>query len=91
MPNQHIYMNLIGPCKTSDAGNKYVLTIKFALTKYGEKVAITKKEAITMADAIFTKWICHFGCPAIIHTDMEKEFIKKKFSRIVQKIENKRF
>ena len=54
MPNQHIYMNLIGPCKTSGAGNKYVLTIKFALTKYGEKVAITNKEAVTVADAIFT-------------------------------------
>ena len=77
MPNQIIQMDLFGPCKTSDAGNKYVLTMTDAFTKYAEIMAITNKEAITVADAIFTKWICRYGSPAIIHTDMEKEFINK--------------
>ena len=78
MPNQGNHMNLIGPCKkTSDAGNKYVLTMTDVFTKYAEIVAIPNKEAITVADAIFTKWICHYGCPAIIHMDMGKEFISK--------------
>jgi hypothetical protein len=27
LPNQRIHMNLFGPCKTSDMGNKYILTI----------------------------------------------------------------
>jgi hypothetical protein len=62
-------MDLFGPCKTSDMGNKYILTITDALTKYSEIVAIPNKEAETVADAVFTKWVCRYGCPAIIHTD----------------------
>ena len=54
MPNQRIHMDLFGPCKTSDAGNKYVLTMTDAFTKYAEIVAIPNKEAVTVADAIFT-------------------------------------
>ena len=48
---------LFGPCKTSDAGNKYVLTMTDAFTKYAEIVAVPNKEAVTVAEAIFTKWI----------------------------------
>jgi hypothetical protein len=55
LPNQRIHMDLFGPCKTSDMGNKYILTITDAFTKYSEIVAIPNKEAETVADAIFTK------------------------------------
>jgi hypothetical protein len=37
-PNQHIYVDLFGLCKTSDMGNKYILTITYAFTKYAEFV-----------------------------------------------------
>ena len=89
MPNQRIHMDLFGPCKTSDAGNKYVLTMTDAFTKYAEIVAIPNKEAVTVADAIFTKWICRYGCPAIIHTDMGKEFINKITSELYAKLDIK--
>jgi hypothetical protein len=89
MPNQRIHMDLFGPCKTSDAGNKYVLTMTDAFTKYAEIVAIPNKEAVTVADAIFTKWICRYGCPAIIHTDMGKEFINKITTELYDKLEIK--
>jgi hypothetical protein len=52
---------LFGPCKISDMGNKYILTIMDAFTKYSETVAIPNKEAETVADAVFTKWICRYG------------------------------
>jgi hypothetical protein len=48
-------MDLFGPCKTSDMGNKYILTITDAFKKYSEIVAISNKEAETVADAVFTK------------------------------------
>lgn len=46
-------MDLLGPCKTSDPGNKYVLTMADAFKKYAETVAIPNKEATTVEDAIF--------------------------------------
>ena len=67
--NQRLHMDLFGPCKTSDFSNKYVLTMTDAFTKYAEIVAIPNKEAETVADAVFTKWICRNGCRAIFHTD----------------------
>ena len=81
-------MDLFGPCKTSDTGNKYVLTMTDAFTKYAEIVAIPNKEAVTVAYAIFTKWICRYGCPAIIHTDMGKEFINKITTELYEKLKN---
>ncbi len=89
MPNQRIHMDLFGPCKTSDMGNKYILTITDAFTKYSEVVAIPNKEAVTVADAVFTKWICRYGCPAIIHTDGGKEFLNKIATELYQKLDIK--
>ena len=60
-----------------------------AFTKYAEIVAIPNKEAVTVADAIFTKWICRYGCPAIIHTDMGKEFINKITTELYEKLDIK--
>ena len=74
-------MDLFGACKTSESGNKYVLTMMDAFTKYSEIMAIPNKVALTVADAVYTKWICTYGCPAIIHTDMGKEFINKNLRR----------
>jgi hypothetical protein len=89
LPNQRIHMDLFGPCKTSDMGNKYILTITDAFTKYSEIVAIPNKEAETVADAVFTKWICRYGCPSIIHTDGGKEFINKIAAKLYQKLDIK--
>ena len=89
MPNQRIHMDLVRPCKTSYAGNKHVLTMTDAFKKYAEIVAIPDKEAITVADTIFAKWICRYGCPAIIHTDMGKEFINKMTTEFYDKLEIK--
>ncbi len=89
LPNQRIHMDLFGPCKTSDMGNKYILTITDAFTKYTEIVAIPNKEAVTVADAVFTKWICRYGCPSIIHTDGGKEFINKIAAELYKKLDIK--
>ena len=79
-------MDLLGPCKTSDPGNKYVLTMADAFKKYAETVAIPNKEATTVEDAIFMKWICQYGCLAIIHTDMGKKFINKITMELYEKL-----
>jgi len=45
-----------------------------ALTKYVELVPLQNKEATTVAEAIFDKWICRFGAPLDLITDQGKEF-----------------
>ena len=77
MPNQRIHVDLFGPMKTSSKDSKFLLCMTDSFSKYAEVVAIPNKEAVTVANAIFSKWICRFGCPVQIHSDNGKEFINK--------------
>ena len=76
-PNQRIHADLFGPLVTSGPNKKYILTITDAFTKYAEIVAIPDKEATTVAEALFDKWICRYGVPVEILTDKGKEFCNK--------------
>jgi hypothetical protein len=76
-PNQHIHIDLFGPLKTSEQGNKMVLVMTDAFTKYAEAIAIPNKEAETVAMEIFIHWICRFGSPVQIHSDNGTEFVNK--------------
>ena len=73
-PGQRVHADLFGPLKTSGNNKKYILCMTDAFTKYVELVALSNKEATTVAEAIFSKWICRFGCPTEVVTDQGKEF-----------------
>ncbi len=47
------------------------------LTKYVELVPLPNKEATTMAEAIFDRWLCRFGMLLDLITDQGKEFCSK--------------
>jgi hypothetical protein len=57
-----------------------------ALTKYVELVPLQNKEATTVADAIFDKWICHFGVPIDLVTDLGKEFCAKLSDDLLKRL-----
>jgi IS30 family transposase len=76
-PNQRVHADLFGPLKTTDSGKKFILCMMDTLTKYVELVPLPNKEANTVADAIFSKWFCHFGMPLDLVTDQGKEFCAK--------------
>ncbi len=73
-PGQRVHADLFGPLKTSDKGKKFILCITDAFTKYVELVALPNKEAATVAEAIFDKWICRFGTPLDLITDQGTKF-----------------
>ena len=76
-PNQRIHVDLFGPLRVSGNGKKYILCITDAFTKYVELVAIPDKEAKTVTSAILNRWICRFGLPLEILSDMGGEFKNK--------------
>ena len=71
--NQRVHADLFGPLKASGSPKKYVLCITIAFTKYVKLVAIPNKETPTVAQAIFERWLCHFGMPLKLATDQGKE------------------
>ena len=76
-PNQRIHADLFGPLAVSGKNKKYVLTITDAFTKYVELVAISDKEAGTVAEALYEKWFCRYGVPLELVTDKGKEFCNR--------------
>ena len=76
-PNYRIHIDLFGPLKTSEKGNKMILCITDAFTKYAEVVAIPDKTAETVANELMIQWFCRFGTPIQIHSDNGKEFVNK--------------
>ena len=88
-PNQRIHIDLFGPLKTSDQGNKMVLVMTDAFTKYAEAIAIPDKQAETVAMEIFIHWICRFGSPLQIHSDNGTEFVNKLSKELFSLLEIK--
>jgi transposase InsO family protein len=73
-PNQRVHIDLFGPLKTSATGKKYIMVMTDAFSKLAELVAIPNKEAQTVAEALFNRWICRYGLPEEILSDGGKEF-----------------
>ena len=88
-PNQRIHADLFGALVTSGRNKKYILCMTDACTKYVELVALPNKEAETVADAIFSHWICRFGIPVEVITDQGKEFFNKLTDKLFQLMEMK--
>ena len=73
-PNERVHIDLFGPLKTSEAGNKHIMVMTDAFSKYAELVAILDKSAETVGKAFLEKWLCRFSAPTMLVTDQGKEF-----------------
>ncbi len=72
-PNERVHINLFGALKV-DPNFKYVAVITCAFTKWTEVIAITDKEAPTVAKAVFEEWICRRGVMRQLVSDGGNEF-----------------
>ena len=57
-PGQRVHADIHGPLKTSKAGKSYLLVITDAWSKWTEVIALDRKDAETVGQAIFDQWIC---------------------------------
>ena len=73
-PNVRIHADLFGPLPKSPTGNKWILTMTCAFSKFVRVVPLPNKEAQTVATAILTHWISVFGPMKRLVTDQGREF-----------------
>ncbi len=64
----------MGPFKSTQNGNDYIVVMQDHFTKWVESRAICGKEALTVADAVVQDWILKHGTPVTLHSELEKEF-----------------
>ena len=84
-PNERVHIDLFGPLKTkSPSGNSMIMVITDGFTKYTELVAIPNKSAETCARALFERWICRFGVPAVLVSDRGREFLNDTVNQMTE-------
>jgi hypothetical protein len=88
-PNQRIHENCFGAFGHFWRKQKIYFVYGGCMHKYVELVALPNKEAETIANAIFSHWICHFGIPVEVITDQGKEFCNKLTDELFQLMEMK--
>ncbi len=71
----------MGPFKTAQNGNDYIIVMQDHFTKWVEGRGICGKEALTIADCVVQDWILKHGTPVTLHSDwgwnLLQSFIRK--------------
>ena len=73
-PGQMIAMDFVGPLPETAAGNRHILVITDAYSKYAEDIPLPDQKATTSADDLVQRYFCNHGIPALIHSDQGRNF-----------------
>ena len=84
MPWERVHMDLTGPLTESKKGNKYILVVKDALTRYVEAIPIKNKSAEEVVHAFITAIIYRHGAVGWLISDNGREFVNKIFAQVAQ-------
>ena len=83
-PLDVIALDIIGPLKTTENGNSFILVLGDYLSKWKEAYPIPDHTALTVADKLVSEFICKFGSLKQIRTDMGREFESHLFAHLCQ-------
>ena len=86
-----IALDIVGPLKTTNSGNTYILTMQDLLTKYSIYAPLSSISAEATATAFINYFICRFGCPRSILTDQGRNFMSQLFKNITRKFRIQHF
>ena len=73
-PSQLVAMDFVGPLPEADTGNKHMLVITDAFSKFAEVFPLPDQTAAVTADALWWKYFSRHGVPAILHADQGRNF-----------------
>ena len=87
IPNARVHLDLFSVPRRSNNGNKNVLVITDAFSKWTELVPCPDKEARTIAEGFFNRWICRYSTPRVIVTDRGREFNNQLMQELAQRMD----
>ena len=79
---EKVAIDVLGPLIKSEKGNRYALVLVDCFTKWTEAFAITNQEAFTIAEVIVNEFICRFGTPLQILSDLGTNSQSKLFTEV---------
>ena len=86
-PGEKIFIDLVGPLNRTQDNMRYILTVEDGYTRFCQAIPIQSKEAVVVAEALFRRYICIFGCPAEIHSDQGTEFTNRILTELAEKFQ----
>ena len=78
-PFEKCALDIVGPMTETMAGNKYILTCQYDLSKFLVAIPIPQQDAETVAREFILNIILKFGAPAQILTDQGLNFLSDLF------------
>lgn len=81
-------IDCVGPLPRMKAGNKFLLTIMCASTRFPELISLWKIAAPTIVKA-HTKCFSLFGLPKVIQIDQGSNFMSKVFAQVLKQLDIK--
>ena len=73
-PNDLVMLDCAGPLPLTTNGNKYIVLLQDAFTKYSEAASVPRITSSVIADVILRQWILRYGPMRRLLTDNGSEF-----------------
>jgi len=73
-PFERIAVDIMGPLRLSERGNKYILVVGDYFTKWVEAYPIADQEASTVGRVLCEEFISRYGVPSELHSDQGRNF-----------------
>jgi len=83
-PFERVAIDVMGPLRRTERGNRYILVVGDYFTKWVESYAIPDQEAATVASVLCSEFLCRFGVPTEIHSDQGRNFESTLFREICE-------
>lgn len=83
VPFERVIIGCVGPLPKTKSGDKYLLTIMCAATRFPEAIPLRKITSSSLIKAL-TKFFSTFGLPRIVQTDQGTNFQSKLFNQVLQ-------
>ena len=81
-PFGRLCIDIVGPLPTTREGNRFILVMVDAFSKWAEAVALKRHTAKEVATAILHQWTARYGVPREILSDQGAEFESAVFRHI---------
>ena len=81
-PMERIQLDVVGPLPLSKNGNRFILVAVDCFTKWMEAYAIPNQEATLIIKVFVNEFVCCWGTPLQLHTDLGSNFRSKAFRQM---------
>ncbi|KFD60515.1 hypothetical protein M514_27302 [Trichuris suis] len=83
---QRLVVDISGPLRQRASGNRYILIVMDAFSKFAEAIPMPNQETTTVAGLLVREIFCQYGVPEVLHTDQGSQFESQLFQDVCQEL-----